>query len=499
MIFRAVDNNSLLLLRYSGTTATKSVTLFKRVGGGLGQVQTGVVPAAAQGSVHRLEARFVGSSVQALWDGTVVFTTTVTEYQTATKVGVFWGSQDNTAKFDNFAAAPATWPSISSAAPASGAVGATITLTGTNFGTTQRTSTVSFNGTSATPTAWSDTTISVPVPSGATTGPIVVTVAGVASNTQSFTVLESPPSGSLIWDTFTDVEDTLVAAHPADVAPSGSGWMHWEGSVERVRSNQLSMAPTGTYTVAAIESGVADAVTSVDVTTETTHLYAGIIFRATDANSLLMLRYSGTTATKKVTLFKRVGGGFTPIQTGTVPEALANTVHRLEARYAGSTVQAVWDGTVVFTATVTDYQTATRVGVFWSSQDQPARFDRFGVIPYTPPVISGLSPANGSAGTSITLSGTNFGAQQGASTVSFNGTQATATSWTASSITVAVPSAATTGPVVVTVANQTSGGVNFVVTEAPPPDAVIWDTFTGTDATPLIEVPRVYRRAVSVS
>src|SRR5205807_785625 len=78
--------------------------------------------------------------------------------------------------------------SITSLNPASGLVGTSVTITGANFGSTQGTSTVKFNGTAATPTSWSATSIVAPVPAGATTGNIVVTVAGVASNGVSFTV-----------------------------------------------------------------------------------------------------------------------------------------------------------------------------------------------------------------------------------------------------------------------------------------------------------------------
>ena len=52
-------------------------------------------------------------------------------------------------------------------------------------------STVTFNGAVATPTNWSPTSITVPVPPGATTGPIVVTVGGQASNAVPFAVSPS--------------------------------------------------------------------------------------------------------------------------------------------------------------------------------------------------------------------------------------------------------------------------------------------------------------------
>src|SRR5207248_1765637 len=86
---------------------------------------------------------------------------------------------------------------VTSLAPASGAVSASVTITGTDFGTTQGTSTVKFNGTTATPTSWSATSIVVPVPSGATTGNVTVTVGGVASNGLAFTVVPTATLTSL--------------------------------------------------------------------------------------------------------------------------------------------------------------------------------------------------------------------------------------------------------------------------------------------------------------
>ncbi|MGA1984621.1 MAG: IPT/TIG domain-containing protein [Candidatus Sulfotelmatobacter sp.] len=83
-------------------------------------------------------------------------------------------------------------PSITSLSPTSGAVGASVTITGTNFGSTQGTSTVKFNTTS-----WSATSIVAIVPIGATTGGVVVTVGGTASNSKTFTVVAAPSITSL--------------------------------------------------------------------------------------------------------------------------------------------------------------------------------------------------------------------------------------------------------------------------------------------------------------
>lgn len=82
-----------------------------------------------------------------------------------------------------------TGPQITSLSPNSGSISTAVTITGSNFGTSQGVSTVSFNGTNATTiTSWSNTSIVVQIPSLATTGNVVVTVAGIASPTSSSTV-----------------------------------------------------------------------------------------------------------------------------------------------------------------------------------------------------------------------------------------------------------------------------------------------------------------------
>jgi hypothetical protein len=89
-------------------------------------------------------------------------------------------------------------PAITSLSPTSAAVGASVTITGTNFGATQGTGTAAFNGTTATAiTSWSATAIVATVPAGATTGNVVVNASGVNSNGSSFTVLPAPSIASL--------------------------------------------------------------------------------------------------------------------------------------------------------------------------------------------------------------------------------------------------------------------------------------------------------------
>ncbi len=84
-------------------------------------------------------------------------------------------------------------PTIKSVNPLSGAAGTPIMITGTGFGATQGTSVVTFNGIPAAPTSWNATSITTAAPGAATTGNVVVTVDGVASNGVNFTVLRPPP------------------------------------------------------------------------------------------------------------------------------------------------------------------------------------------------------------------------------------------------------------------------------------------------------------------
>src|SRR3954464_2501411 len=83
-------------------------------------------------------------------------------------------------------------PSITSLTPSTGAVGASIVIAGSGFGSPQGSSTVKFNGVTAAVTAWTTTSITATVPAGATTGNVVVTVSGVASTGKAFTVVAAP-------------------------------------------------------------------------------------------------------------------------------------------------------------------------------------------------------------------------------------------------------------------------------------------------------------------
>ncbi len=121
-------------------------------------------------------------------------------------------------------------PTITSLSPTSGTIGTSVTITGTNFGSTQGSSTVTFNGIPASPTSWSATSIVAPVPAGATSGNVVVSVSGLASNGASFTVTGASPSIASLSPT-SGVVGTMVAITGTDFGPSeGSSTVTFNGT-----------------------------------------------------------------------------------------------------------------------------------------------------------------------------------------------------------------------------------------------------------------------------
>jgi hypothetical protein len=242
-------------------------------------------------------------------------------------------------------------PVILNNSPLSGPVNTSVVVTGTSFGDTQGESTVTFNGVAASPTAWSNTSVTVPAPPGATTGDVVVTVNGFSTNGATFRVLPN-----------------ITAIGPA----------------------------SGT---------VGSLVTLSGTTFGQTQGFGGVAFNGVGAtvqswsdSSITVLVPSGATS-----------------------------------------------GNVI----VTDHQLLASNAV------------NFNVITPPAPAINFISPDAGRAGIGVTISGSNFGATQSGGTVTFNGLPAAINSWSDGSISATVPSGIHTGPVVVTTQGEASNGVQF--------------------------------------
>jgi hypothetical protein len=152
----------------------------------------------------------------------------------------------------------ASAPVLTSLSPSLAVVGAPVTIAGTNFGATQGTSLVSFNGVPAVPSSWSASSLVVPVPAGATSGPVIVTVSGVASNALAFTV-NAPPTLALVANQ-TSAENSTVALQLVGSDPNGTSVSYSAtglpaglslNATTGLISGKLTSSSAGTYTVTA--------------------------------------------------------------------------------------------------------------------------------------------------------------------------------------------------------------------------------------------------------
>jgi sugar lactone lactonase YvrE len=86
-----------------------------------------------------------------------------------------------------------------------------------------------------------------------------------------------------------------------------------------------------------------------------------------------------------------------------------------------------------------------------------------------PPVITNISPAQGTVGTTVTITGTNFSTTPAGNVVKFNSEPAAVSAATATSLTVTVPATATMGKITVQVGSQTvTSSTDFTITVATP-------------------------------
>jgi IPT/TIG domain/Abnormal spindle-like microcephaly-assoc'd, ASPM-SPD-2-Hydin len=311
-----------------------------------------------------------GASLAAKASCTISVTFTPTTTGTRTGSLTVTDSATNSPQAVSLTGTGTAAPHIASLSPTSGVIGTSITITGSGFGSSQGLSTVTFNGTVAAPTSWTGSKIVAPVPPGAISGNVVVTVDGSASNGSSFTVLLPPNITSL--------------------SPNA-------GAV-------------GTYvSIAGTNFGTAQGTSTIT--------------------------FNGTAATP-----------------------------------------TSWSDTFIFGPVPTG---ATTGNVMVTVGGQASNGFSFPVNPASVPVITGIEGASGGEGTPVTITGTNFGATQGTSTVAFNGTSSTPMSWSTSSIVAPVPTGAATGNLVVTVNGFAGNGLSFTVGQ-PSSDPVITPVYTPT-------------------
>jgi RHS repeat-associated protein len=334
-------------------------------------------------------------------------------------------------------------PTITSLSAASDAVGAAIVITGTGFGASQGSGTVKFNGVNASVTIWSATSITVTVPTGATTGNVVVYASGVNSNGSPFTVLAAPSISSI---------SPTSGGAGASVTISGSNFGATQGSGS-VTFNGVAAAITSWSASSIVATVPANATTGNVVVNASGVSSNGVSFTVLQGPSISSLSPTSAVVGASVTIN---GSNFGATQgSGSVSfNGFAATVTSWSATSIVATVpNGATTGNVVVTANGLNSNGVS-----------------FTVL--TTPNITSVSPNSATVGTSVTITGLNFGATQGSSTVTFNGVTASVSSWSATSIVTAVPTGATTGNVVVKVSGVASNGVLMTVVSSTLPAVV---------------------------
>lgn len=134
--------------------------------------------------------KFNGTTATVLTASTTVLTATVPSGATSGAISVTVGA--NTATSSTAFTVGSGTPTLANFNPVVGNYGATVTLTGTNYDTTPINNRVAFTAAMGTVATATSTSITVPVPSTAQTGPISVsTIQGKATSSQEFFVV--PP------------------------------------------------------------------------------------------------------------------------------------------------------------------------------------------------------------------------------------------------------------------------------------------------------------------
>ena len=399
-------------------------------------------------------------------------------------VGSYSASAPTTATFDNvsISSTAALAPVITSVSATTGSVGSQVVVIGSGFGDPEGGSLVTLNNASVTVNFWSATSITVTIPTGATSGPLVVSVAPSMndSNPVTFTVTSqplpnswldrdvgqvgSPGNASYASGVFTiqgsgTISGTADAMHFVYEPLSGDGTI-----VARVVSVQRSGTPqAGVMIRESLDAGAENGFTGYDPG------WYGFAFA--DRNSTGGSEAIQAYASMSVPFWVKL------VRSGNTFSSYTST----------DGVSWVQKGSATITMAQNVY-VGLAVGSYSASAPTTATFDNVSVSSgsgsgggSSSPLITGLSQTSGAVGTQVVITGASFGSTQNSSTVTFNGTNATVTSWSDTALTTTVPTGATTGSVKVTVGVIDSNAVQFTVTA--PPTITMLSTVSGAVGT----------------
>ena len=294
-----------------------------------------------------------------------------------------------------------------------------------------------------TPTNWTDTQIFVPVPNGATSGPVVVTVNGQASNGFEFTVGATP--------TITSISPgTGAAGAPVTITGTNLGdsqdyvLIYFGGATSTPTSvTETSLvvpvpanAAAGTVTVSASVNGYSSG--GLNFTVIPTPFISQV-----NPNSGV----SGTPVYIGGNNFGASQGSSTVTFNGVAAASITS-----------------WSNTAIYAVPSSNVTTGPVVVVVNSIASNSNN-----VFSVTNPAIGNILPPAAAPGGTVTINGSGFQPQAVGQTVQvlFNGASYTPNNFNGTSIIAQVPNNATSGPVTVVVGGVSSNSVNFTVEQQP--------------------------------
>ena len=122
-----------------------------------------------------------------------------------------------------------------------------------------------------------------------------------------------PYAAYLVYDTFTDDDDTALASHTPDKDSAGNGWVD-DNAGFQVSSNQAHSTTTG-KNCSTIDTGNAnvDIRTTITIKETAVNEQGGIMFRADDFDNGIFLRFSPLSTPSSLTLTKRAAASETEL------------------------------------------------------------------------------------------------------------------------------------------------------------------------------------------
>src|SRR5581483_10167308 len=333
----------------------------------------------------------------------------------------------------------------------SGNVGYQVLVRGSYFGPTQGTSTVTFNGVVANVSSWSDTLIVAYVPSGAVSGPLLVTVNGQQSNPVIYKVLYTP-----VLDSFSPT--TAVAGTTLTLNGSNFG-----SPADDVSVSFNSSVWTGTKATPVTRSE-----TSLTVVVPTTAISGNIqvLVNGWQSNGSY-LTITPTPSVVSLNPPSGVAGGLVYVSGNNFGNSQGDGAVYFNG--VAASIQSWSNGLirVYAPANVTTGAVTVVQNSIISNSDV--------VFTVLGPSLGSIKPPNAAPSATVTVTGSNFAVPNTNIQILFNGVpgaifpinQYGQPIVTNTGFTAKVPQNATSGPVTVQIGNATSNTLEFTVEQPP--------------------------------